>query len=374
MTRSLSRLTLLAAPVAFAAMLAVLVLLMGTGRGDGVAGPAADAAALRAAPDAPSPRATTDQRIRDPPGDRARRPAPRRRLRPRSRTPTLQKVRETGDAAYYVRADAVLRRALHLRPARRRRADRARLARRLSPRLPREPARRAARRAAPAPGRRASRTASSSTRSSSSAATARPAARCRRWSTASPTSRPTRASPTSASSTATCAERSPRCELAVSAGGGTPENTAYVQALLGDLEFARGDLGAAAVAYRQALFALPHHAPSEVGLAKVEAARGDLRRRDPSPPRRGRAPPAAAVRRRARRDRARRRPPGRRASRPRARRRRGAAARARRRQHRRRARALRGRPRQPGARRDARAPGVGERAERARRPTRSAGR
>ena len=64
MTRSLSRQTLLAVPVAFAATLAVLVLLMGAGRGDGVAGPAADAAARRAAPDAPSPRATTDQRIR----------------------------------------------------------------------------------------------------------------------------------------------------------------------------------------------------------------------------------------------------------------------------------------------------------------------
>ena len=41
--------------------------------------------------------------------------------------------------------------------------------------------------------------------------------------------------------------------LAVSAGGGSPENVAYVQPLLGDLELERGRVAAAAGAYRQAL-------------------------------------------------------------------------------------------------------------------------
>jgi tetratricopeptide (TPR) repeat protein len=64
--------------------------------------------------------------------------------------------------------------------------------------------------------------------------------------------------------------------LAVSAGSGTPENAAYVQALLGDLEFARGRLTAAGRAYREALALVPRYAPAGAGLARVEAARGDL--------------------------------------------------------------------------------------------------
>jgi tetratricopeptide (TPR) repeat protein len=43
--------------------------------------------------------------------------------------------------------------------------------------------------------------------------------------------------------------------LAVSAGAGSPENVAYVQTLLGDLELARGRVGAAREAYREALAA-----------------------------------------------------------------------------------------------------------------------
>ena len=66
-------------------------------------------------------------------------------------------------------------------------------------------------------------------------------------------------------------------ELAVSAGGSTPENTAYVQTLLGNLEFVRGRLGPAARAYEAALRSLPAYAPAGAGLASVEAARGDLR-------------------------------------------------------------------------------------------------
>ena len=43
--------------------------------------------------------------------------------------------------------------------------------------------------------------------------------------------------------------------LAASAGAGSPENVAYVQTLLGDLELARGRVGAARDAYREALAA-----------------------------------------------------------------------------------------------------------------------
>ncbi|MFL5912881.1 MAG: hypothetical protein ACJ768_20230 [Gaiellaceae bacterium] len=62
-------------------------------------------------------------------------------------------------------------------------------------------------------------------------------------------------------------------QLAVDAGGGARENVAYVQSLLGDLEFTRGHLAAAAEAYRHAAFSFPGYAQAEVGLAKVDAAR-----------------------------------------------------------------------------------------------------
>jgi tetratricopeptide (TPR) repeat protein len=70
--------------------------------------------------------------------------------------------------------------------------------------------------------------------------------------------------------------------LAVSAGSGSPENVAYVGTLLGDLELARGHVGAAAVAYRQALAAGDQsdgsYPPAVAGLAKVDIARGRLAR------------------------------------------------------------------------------------------------
>ncbi|MDP9399621.1 MAG: hypothetical protein M3P39_01410, partial [Actinomycetota bacterium] len=64
--------------------------------------------------------------------------------------------------------------------------------------------------------------------------------------------------------------------LAVSAGGGRPENLAYVQTLLGDLEFERGRLGAADRAYRSAVASFPGHLPARAGLARLAAARGRL--------------------------------------------------------------------------------------------------
>lgn len=64
--------------------------------------------------------------------------------------------------------------------------------------------------------------------------------------------------------------------LAVSAGGGTPENAAYVESLLGNLEFQRGEIVAADQAYRSALSRVPDHLPAHAGLAQVQAAKGDL--------------------------------------------------------------------------------------------------
>ena len=64
--------------------------------------------------------------------------------------------------------------------------------------------------------------------------------------------------------------------LAVAAEGGGPENAAYVRSLLGDLELARGRLGAARTAYRRALFEVPGHTAAQVGLARIAGARGHL--------------------------------------------------------------------------------------------------
>ena len=63
-------------------------------------------------------------------------------------------------------------------------------------------------------------------------------------------------------------------ELAVSAGGDAAENVAYVQTLLGNLEFDRGRLAAAGHAYREALARFPGYVPAGAGLARVDAAQG----------------------------------------------------------------------------------------------------
>lgn len=66
--------------------------------------------------------------------------------------------------------------------------------------------------------------------------------------------------------------------LAVSAGGATPEGAAYVQTLLGTLEFHRGRLPAARAAYRTALRAQPGYPAAQAGLARADASSGRLRR------------------------------------------------------------------------------------------------
>lgn len=64
--------------------------------------------------------------------------------------------------------------------------------------------------------------------------------------------------------------------LAVSAGAGAPENVAYVQALLGKLQFDRGRLEDSRRSYRSALASFADYAPAQAGLADVEAADGEL--------------------------------------------------------------------------------------------------
>jgi tetratricopeptide (TPR) repeat protein len=63
---------------------------------------------------------------------------------------------------------------------------------------------------------------------------------------------------------------------AVAAGGPVPENVAYVRTLLGDLELARGRTAAARQAYGAALAAMPGYAPAAAGRARLAAAEGDL--------------------------------------------------------------------------------------------------
>jgi tetratricopeptide (TPR) repeat protein len=64
--------------------------------------------------------------------------------------------------------------------------------------------------------------------------------------------------------------------LAISAGGPSRETVANVQSLLGTLELARGRTRVAESAHRAALAALPGYPAAEAGLARAAAARGDL--------------------------------------------------------------------------------------------------
>ena len=64
--------------------------------------------------------------------------------------------------------------------------------------------------------------------------------------------------------------------LAVSAGGGSVEGSAYVQRLLGNLQLLRGHTAAAEHAFSGALFLDPDYAPAIAGLARVALTRGDF--------------------------------------------------------------------------------------------------
>src|SRR5947209_6160989 len=65
-------------------------------------------------------------------------------------------------------------------------------------------------------------------------------------------------------------------QAAISAGGDTAENGAYVQTLLGNLDLQRGRLRNAGLAYRAALVRFAAFVPAQAGLAKLDATRGDL--------------------------------------------------------------------------------------------------
>jgi tetratricopeptide (TPR) repeat protein len=64
--------------------------------------------------------------------------------------------------------------------------------------------------------------------------------------------------------------------LAASAGGEAPENFAYVQSLLGDLELGAGRIAAAEREYRSALARYPGFLAAETGLARVAGSKGEL--------------------------------------------------------------------------------------------------
>src|SRR3954452_12607591 len=270
MTPTLPRTPLLAAAAAFAAMLALLVAVMGARRD-----PVASTAARRfaATPDAPRPDATTDQRI-------ATLQATVRAQPTRADGYTLlagayrQKVRETGDATYYTKAGGLTARALALAPG-----DPAALTERAALEASRHDFRAAlrdalaARRAAPEVdkpfGVLVDALVELGRYRAAGAALQEMVDR-----------KPDLAAYARVSyfrelhgdlRGAAAAMR-----LAVSAGSGTAENTAYVQTLLGDLELARGRGAAAALAYRQALALVPRYPAADAGLARAQAARGEL--------------------------------------------------------------------------------------------------
>ena len=62
--------------------------------------------------------------------------------------------------------------------------------------------------------------------------------------------------------------------MAVDAGSAVPENLAYVEVLLGNLEFNRGDLDAAEREYEHALFDDPGYVHALAGSGRVRAAQG----------------------------------------------------------------------------------------------------
>src|SRR4051794_41160792 len=292
MTRTLSRTPLIAA-AAFAVMLALLVVLMGAG-GDPVASSAARR--LAATPDAPRPGASTDQRI-------AVLQATVRAQPKRAGGYTLlagayrQKVRETGDATYYAKASGLVGRALRLAPG-----DPAALteraaleasrhdfrgalrdalgARHAAPAAPRPRASRAARRAAPAP-----RHAAPAVDKPFGVLVDALVELGRYRAAGAALQEMVDRKPDLAAYARVSYFRElhgdlrgaeDAMQLAVSASSGTAENTAYVQALLGDLDVARGRLAAASLAYRRALALVPRYAAADTGLARVQAARGDL--------------------------------------------------------------------------------------------------
>jgi tetratricopeptide (TPR) repeat protein len=267
---TLRRQLLLAPPLAFAAMLVALLLLLGGARHRGAPDPGA---ALRAVPDAPPPNASTDQRIAILQATVRAAPAKPDGYVLLAAT-ELQKVRESGDSSYYPRVEGLLRRALQLDPrnagaitergaleASRHQFSAALgdalLARRLAPTVEKpfgvlvdalvELGRyRQAGRALRAMVDRQPNLAAY--------------ARVSYWRELH----------------GNLAGATAAMRRAVSAGGDVPENAAYVQTLLGDLDFAQGQLVSARRDYGMALVQLPAYVPAQAGMAKADAAVGRL--------------------------------------------------------------------------------------------------
>src|SRR3954453_18533592 len=269
MTRTLSRTPLVAA-AAFAAMLALLVVLMGAG-GDPVASSAARRFA--ATPDAPRPGASTDRRI-------AVLQATVRAQPKRADGCTLlagayrQKVRETGDATYYAKASGLVDRALRLTPG-----DPAGLTERAALEASRHDFRGALRDAL------AARHAAPAVDKPFGVLVDAPVELGRYRAAGTALQEMVDRKPDLAAYARVSYFRElhgdlrgaeDAMRLAVSAGSGTAENTSFVQALLGDLEPTRGRLAAASLAYGRALALVPRYAAADTGLARVQAARGDL--------------------------------------------------------------------------------------------------
>jgi tetratricopeptide (TPR) repeat protein len=225
------------------------------------------------APQLPPPGATTDQRIAALRGIVRARP-----LQAEGYTllagAYAQKVRETGDAQFYVKASGLLRRALALRPG-----DAAALTQRGALELSRHDFRaalrdaRAARRAAPDVDKpfgvlvdalielgryRSAR------RTLQQMVDRKPDlgayARVSYW--------------RELHGDIAGARRA--MALAASAGGDAPENAASIDALLSHLDLMRGHLHLAARDARAALFRFPGHPAAEAALARVHVARGDV--------------------------------------------------------------------------------------------------
>jgi tetratricopeptide (TPR) repeat protein len=64
---------------------------------------------------------------------------------------------------------------------------------------------------------------------------------------------------------------------AAEAGAGSPDDRAYVETLLGDLHLSQGDLERAEAAYERSMRDRAQYVPAQVGLARVAAARSQLR-------------------------------------------------------------------------------------------------
>jgi tetratricopeptide (TPR) repeat protein len=267
---TLRRQLILAPALAFSAMLVALLLILGAVRHTTAPDPGA---ALRAVPDAPPPNATTDQRIAILQATVRAEPT-----RPDGyvllAAAELQKVRENGDSSYYPRVEGLLRRALELDPrnagaiTERGALELSRhdfaaglrdalLARRLAPQvdLP-------------------------------FGVLVDALVELGRYRGAGDALRQMVArQPNLAAYARVSYWRELHGDLpgaaaamrrAVSAGGAVPENAAYVQTLLGDLDFAQGRLADARRDYGMALVQLPAYVPAQAGLAKVDAASGRL--------------------------------------------------------------------------------------------------